>query len=84
MIFFYSRFYYSGRTELQAVQESKQRAKISKVFTRSPSKRLISSPANGSDSNGKSSSKYRPHDNKVTSKQDDTIPRKAWETQSDE
>lgn len=36
-----SRFYYSGRTEVQAVQESRQRAPISKVFNRSPSKRLM-------------------------------------------
>lgn len=89
-----SKFYYSGRTELQAVQESKQRGKIAKVFQRSPSKRLISSPkSNGtSDSNGKTSSimglgltkSYRPHDNKVTSKQPEALPRKAWEQQSDE
>ncbi|XP_075164725.1 protein tyrosine phosphatase Meg isoform X1 [Haematobia irritans] len=112
-----NRFYYSGRTELQAVQESKQRAKIHKVFVRSPSKRLITigptgatlSPlangASGSDSNGsvthngKAPSALatphtsiltitktsRPHhDNKVTSKQLDTMPRKAWEQQSDE
>lgn len=88
-----SKFYYSGRTELQAVQESRQRGKISKVFQRSPSKRLIASPkTNGtssSDSNGKSSllglgKSYRPHDNKVTSKQPEALPRKAWEQQSDE
>ncbi|XP_037939392.1 tyrosine-protein phosphatase non-receptor type 4 isoform X2 [Teleopsis dalmanni] len=107
------RFYYSGRTELQAVQESKQRGKIHKAFVRSPSKRLITagsaaaSPlANGgsaSDSNGSVSyngkapsalvphtsiltitKTTRPHDNKVTSKQTESIPRKAWEQQSDE
>ena len=36
-----SKFHYSGRTELQAVQESKQRGKIAKVFIRSPSKRVL-------------------------------------------
>lgn len=113
-----SRFYYSGRTELQAVQESKQRVKIHKAFVRSPSKRLITigpggtttSPlanggSGGSDSNGSVSHNgktpsalaaahtsiltitktSRPHhDNKVTSKQLDSMPRKAWEQQSDE
>ncbi|XP_055382122.1 tyrosine-protein phosphatase non-receptor type 4 isoform X2 [Condylostylus longicornis] len=106
-----SKFYYSGRTELQAVQESKQRGKISKSFARSPSKRLIngsgggimSSPiplhlnggtsdSNGTSLNGKSQQNTlltltktcRPHDNKVTSKENDSIPRKAWEQQSDE
>ncbi|XP_055688283.1 tyrosine-protein phosphatase non-receptor type 4 [Lutzomyia longipalpis] len=84
-----SKFYYSGRTELQAVQESKQRSKVSKIFIRSPSKRILGSPLNGSESNGKSSSSIimkntRPHDNKVTSKQTTSIPRKAWEQQSDD
>ncbi|XP_059217198.1 tyrosine-protein phosphatase non-receptor type 3 isoform X3 [Stomoxys calcitrans] len=112
-----NRFYYSGRTELQAVQESKQRVKIHKAFVRSPSKRLISigpggttmpplvNGASGSDSNGSVSHNGKPpsalaathtsiltitktsrphHDNKVTSKQLDTMPRKAWEQQSDE
>ncbi|XP_037818072.1 tyrosine-protein phosphatase non-receptor type 4 isoform X1 [Lucilia sericata] len=112
-----NRFYYSGRTELQAVQESKQRAKIHKAFVRSPSKRLITigpggtttSPlangGSGSDSNGSVSHNgktpsaiaaahtsiltitktSRPHhDNKVTSKQLDSMPRKAWEQHSDE
>ncbi|GAB0093374.1 Tyrosine-protein phosphatase [Sergentomyia squamirostris] len=85
-----SKFYYSGRTELQAVQESKQRNKVSKIFIRSPSKRILgSSPLNGSESNGKSGSSIllkntRPHDNKVTSKQTTSIPRKAWEQQSDD
>ncbi|XP_055627036.1 tyrosine-protein phosphatase non-receptor type 4 [Toxorhynchites rutilus septentrionalis] len=37
-----SKFYYSGRTELQAVQESRQRGKVTKIFIRSPSKRLLS------------------------------------------
>lgn len=90
-----SKFYYSGRTELQAVQESKQRGKIAKVFARSPSKRVLSSPLNGAtttESNGTSlngknqlltiTKSCRPHDNKVTSKE--SIPRKAWEQQSDE
>ncbi|KAI9587791.1 tyrosine-protein phosphatase non-receptor type 4 isoform X1 [Glossina fuscipes] len=109
-----SKFYYSGRTELQAVQESKQRGKIHKVFIRSPSKRLaavgpigaalpLANGGSGSDSNGsvthngKAPSALaahtsiltitktsRPHDNKVTSKQTDSMPRKAWEQQSDE
>lgn len=85
-----SKFHYSGRTELQAVQESKQRVKVSKVFVRSPSRRLISSPLlnGGSDvsQNGKNTSilsKSRPHDNKVTVT-DTSLPRKAWEQQSDE
>ncbi|XP_011186095.1 tyrosine-protein phosphatase non-receptor type 4 [Zeugodacus cucurbitae] len=114
-----SKFYYSGRTELQAVQESKQRGIVHKAFIRSPSKRLITagptvatSPlplglingTSGSDSNGSVSHNgkitssalinhtsiltitktSRPHDNKVTSKQTETMPRKAWEQQSDE
>lgn len=36
-----SKFHYSGRTELQAVQESRQRSKVAKIFIRSPSKRLL-------------------------------------------
>ncbi|XP_058830925.1 tyrosine-protein phosphatase non-receptor type 4 [Topomyia yanbarensis] len=36
-----SKFHYSGRTELQAVQESRQRGKVAKIFIRSPSKRLL-------------------------------------------
>lgn len=93
-----SKFYYSGRTELQTVQESKTRSKISKTFARSPSKRLLSAPPNGTSTtdsngtslNGKNQSSLltlkscRPHDNKVTSKQTESIPRKAWEQQSDE
>lgn len=120
-----SKFYYSGRTELQAVQESRQRGKIHKAFVRSPSKRLIiagigvsnataapqlvtitnggsggsSTESNGSSSqNGKAivalstaptsiltiTKTSRPHDNKVTSKPIDAMPRKAWEQQSDE
>ncbi|XP_026847308.1 tyrosine-protein phosphatase non-receptor type 4 [Drosophila persimilis] len=113
-----SKFYYSGRTELQAVQESKQRGRIHKVFVRSPSKRLLaggggggagatsssggtpllhSGGSGGSESaasqhNGKPSASTiltitktsRPHDNKVTSKEADSMPRKAWEQQSDE
>ncbi|EDW76939.1 uncharacterized protein Dwil_GK13061 [Drosophila willistoni] len=107
-----SKFYYSGRTELQAVQESKQRGRIHKVFVRSPSKRLLAggggagsssaggtpllnSGGSGSESvashNGKGPSTIltitktsRPHDNKVTSKEVESMPRKAWEQQSDE
>lgn len=106
-----SRFYYSGRTELQTVQDSKQRGKISKIFTRSPSKRLFTprlptqlqqqqqqTNGNANDNNNNNGSKsqttssslltitkaYRTHDNKVTSKQSDSLPRKAWEQQSDE
>lgn len=80
-----SKFHYSGRTELQAVEESKQRTKISKVFVRSPSKRALASPVNGngttaSDSNGKNQSSLLGKSlGKVTSKQP-SIPRKAWET----
>lgn len=78
-----SRFRYSGRTELQAVQESKVRVKMSKTFIRSPSRRAIaSSPVNGaSDSNGTSNGKipFRPLD-KVTVT-DSKSPRKAWEKQ---
>lgn len=84
------------------MQESKQRVKISKVFTRSPSKRLhrqqspslangtttsSSDNANNSSSGNKTQSSNntkRPHDNKVTSKQSLSIPRKAWEQQSDD
>lgn len=75
-----SRFRYSGRTELQAVQESKVRVKISKTFVRSPSRRPSSSPVNGvSDSNGTSNGKisFRPHD-KITVTESKS-PRKAWE-----
>lgn len=81
-----SKFRYSGRTELQAVQDSKTRIKISKTFVRSPSRRTIGSPilTHGlSDSNGTSNgkisfSKSRPHDNKITIT-DSKSPRKAWE-----
>lgn len=78
------RFYYSGRTELQAVQENKQKSRIAKVFVRSPSKRLngdngtcTSSSSEANNSNGKGGKAPRPHDNKVTSKQ--SVPRKAWD-----
>lgn len=37
-----SKFHYSGRTELQAVQESRSRGKVAKIFIRSPSKRMLS------------------------------------------
>lgn len=89
-----SKFHYSGRTELQAVQESKERAKISKVFVRPPSKRFNTAtsspvtPANGTSggdvSNGKNTVSILPFcENKVTSKL--TInPRKAWETEFEE
>lgn len=80
-----SRFRYSGRTELQAVQDSKVRVKISKSFVRSPSRRPSSSPLNGtSDSNGNSNGKisFRPHD-KITVT-DSKSPRKAWEKQESE
>lgn len=85
-----------GRTELQAVEESRSRARVAKVFTRSPSKRILSTlpPTGSSDSttsNGKPQSSIlsvtktcRPHDNKVTSKQSETIPRIAWESKCDE
>lgn len=90
-----SKFHYTGRTELQAVEDSKQRNnKLSKVFVRSPSKRALAAAANsttppqingngtttGSDSNGKNqSSLLLKNSGKVTSKQP-SIPRKAWET----
>lgn len=77
-----SKFRYSGRTELQAVQDSKTRVKMSKTFVRSPSRRTIGSPiitdSNGT-SNGKISfTKSRAHDNKITVT-DSKSPRKAWE-----
>lgn len=97
-----SKFHYSGRTELQAVQESRQRCKVAKIFIRSPSKRqlAVSQPQspllNGSgneSSNGTANNKNqlsllsltkatRAYD-KVTSKTP-SIPRKAWEQQSDD
>ncbi|KAL7050192.1 hypothetical protein ACKWTF_003982 [Chironomus riparius] len=80
-----SKFRYSGRTELQAVQESKDRIKLTKTFIRSPSRRTIGSPTlNGlSDSNGTSNGKLsftknRSHDNKITVT-DSKSPRKAWD-----
>lgn len=131
-----SRFYYSGRTEVQAVQESRQRAVISKVFMRSPSKRLLAlqaagvggmaagsaegtssaesstvTPPNGTaaaaaaNGNGGASSGgasgqaapengrafrrvgYRPHSDGhrvQTMLGPSSLPRKAWEQQSDE
>lgn len=75
-----SRFRYSGRTEIEALQESKKRAKTSRSFVRSPSRRNIPSPLNGiSDSNGTSNGKitFRPLD-KVTITESKS-PRKAWE-----
>lgn len=99
-----SKFHYSGRTELQAVQESRQRGKVAKIFIRSPSKRLLiasqpQSPLlNGSgnestNGHGTANNKNqlsllsltkatRAYD-KVTSKTP-SIPRKAWEQQSDD
>lgn len=133
-----SRFYYSGRTEVQAVQESRQRAPISKVFMRSPSKRLLAlqtatdptsavntiADGNGGAAGGTSTSTmsettppngggfssgagavggiaaggaengrvfrraaYRPHSDGhrvQTVLGPTTLPRKAWEQQSDE
>lgn len=68
-----SKFYYSGRTELQAVQESKQHPKISKT-----------SPINGSsDGNGKAKG-ARSFDNKVTSKPIATMPMEAWGQNNDD
>lgn len=100
------RFYYSGRTELQAVQENnKQRSRLAKVFVRSsPSKRLNghgtdssqNSTLNHSNTNGSSSggtsevansngkAAVVSLGNKVTSKQSGTLPRKAWEQQSED
>lgn len=78
-----SRFRYSGRTELQAVQDSGAKVKMSKSFIRSPSRRALSSPGNYvSDSNGTSNGKisFRPLDNKITVT-DTKSPRKAWEKQ---
>ncbi|XP_058168479.1 LOW QUALITY PROTEIN: tyrosine-protein phosphatase non-receptor type 4 [Anopheles ziemanni] len=116
-----SKFHYSGRTELQAVTESRQRGKVTKVFIRSPSKRLLTvsqpqspqlngtggdgSGASGGGGSGNETSNggatvgsqsgqksqltllsitkaTRTYD-KVTSKTP-SIPRKAWEQQSDE
>lgn len=97
-----SRFYYSGRTEVQAVQESRHRAKVAKVFARSPSKRhqsaslySLSSPkstSSGTDHNDKAflravdlSKTYRTHsDSHRVTDAANTLPRKAWEQQSDE
>uniref|UniRef100_A0AAG5DH01 protein-tyrosine-phosphatase n=1 Tax=Anopheles atroparvus TaxID=41427 RepID=A0AAG5DH01_ANOAO len=123
-----SKFHYSGRTELQAVTESRQRGKVAKIFIRSPSKRLLTvsqpqspqlngtggsgadgSGASGGGGGGSSGNETtsnggatvgsqsgqksqltllsitkgtRTYD-KVTSKTP-SIPRKAWEQQSDE
>lgn len=117
-----SRFYYSGRTEVQAVQESRQRAPISKVFNRSPSKRLMAVAAadaangtgtdasggsltppkavgangtgNGGGENGKVFRRSMdlakaswPHSDGhrvQTVMRPNSLPRKAWEQQSDE
>uniref|UniRef100_A0A182Q480 protein-tyrosine-phosphatase n=1 Tax=Anopheles farauti TaxID=69004 RepID=A0A182Q480_9DIPT len=120
-----SKFHYSGRTELQAVTESRQRGKVAKIFIRSPSRRLlatISQPqspqlngsggpgAGGGTGDGSGSCNEasnggatissaggnknhptllsitkatRTYD-KVTSKTPSSMPRKAWEQQSDE
>lgn len=120
------RFHYSGRTELQAVTESRQRGKVAKIFIRSPSRRLlatISQPqspqlngngasggtaADGSATGGSGNEASnggatigsaagnknqltllaitkatRTYD-KVTSKTPSSMPRKAWEQQTDE
>ncbi|XP_035910258.1 tyrosine-protein phosphatase non-receptor type 4 [Anopheles stephensi] len=118
-----SKFHYSGRTELQAVTESRQRGKVAKIFIRSPSRRLlatISQPQspllNGSGANGGgdgsggascneasngganisasggnknqltllSITKATRTYDKVTSKTPSSMPRKAWEQQTDE
>lgn len=79
-----SRFRYSGRTELQAVQESKVRVKMSKSFVRSPSRRTLASPILNGESNGSSNGKIsytkaRSHDNKITVTDTSCVPRIAWE-----
>lgn len=79
-----SKFRYSGRTELQAVQDQRTRVKLSKTFIRSPSRRICSPVSNNlSDSNGTSNGKIsftkpRPGDNKIKVT-DSKSPRKAWE-----
>ncbi|XP_049290240.1 tyrosine-protein phosphatase non-receptor type 4 isoform X2 [Anopheles funestus] len=116
-----SKFHYSGRTELQAVTESRQRGKVAKMFIRSPSRRLLatisqsqSPQLNGAggptgDGSGASCNEAsngganisaasgnknqltllsitkatRTYD-KVTSKTPSSMPRKAWEQQTDE
>ncbi|EAA04150.5 AGAP007130-PA [Anopheles gambiae str. PEST] len=121
-----SKFHYSGRTELQAVTESRQRGKVAKIFIRSPSRRLlatISQPqspqlngngasggtaADGSATGGSGNEASnggatigsaagnknqltllaitkatRTYD-KVTSKTPSSMPRKAWEQQTDD
>lgn len=77
------------------MQENKQKSRIAKVFVRSPSKRMngaqsdtldngnSSGSSEANNSNGKAGKSIRPHDNKVTSKQCGSIPRKAWEQQPD-
>uniref|UniRef100_A0A182KA26 protein-tyrosine-phosphatase n=1 Tax=Anopheles christyi TaxID=43041 RepID=A0A182KA26_9DIPT len=118
-----SKFHYSGRTELQAVTESRQRGKVAKIFIRSPSRRLlatISQPQspqlNGNGASGTAvdgsggscneasnggatissaggnknqltllsiTKATRTYD-KVTSKTPSSMPRKAWEQQTDD
>lgn len=69
-----SKFRYSGRTELQAVQDSKVRVRMAKNFVRSPSRRALSSELSEStNGNGKLS-------NKITVTEAKS-PRKAWEKQ---
>ncbi|XP_050073608.1 tyrosine-protein phosphatase non-receptor type 4 isoform X2 [Anopheles maculipalpis] len=120
-----SKFHYSGRTELQAITESRQRGKVAKIFIRSPSRRLLatisqpqspqlngngaSAGGTGGDGSGASCNEAsngganisasggnknqltllsitkatRTYD-KVTSKTPSSMPRKAWEQQTDE
>ncbi|EDW33017.1 GL16093 [Drosophila persimilis] len=99
-----SKFYYSGRTELQAVQSQSSAAAYTSICAVAQQKaagrrrrRRGCGGSGGSESaasqhNGKPSASTiltitktsRPHDNKVTSKEADSMPRKAWEQQSDE
>lgn len=86
-----SKFHYTGRTELQTVEENKQNRTnnriSSKLFARSPSKRASTPVSNGNESNGNSGNAKNNQSIlktlKITSKQSQKA-RKAWEPDDEE
>ncbi|XP_045108840.1 tyrosine-protein phosphatase non-receptor type 4-like isoform X5 [Portunus trituberculatus] len=82
-----SKFRYSGRTEFQAVEDCKRKARVERTFVRSPSKRLsrqtVPTPSDlGRKARSGSGSSLRPRTDssgyKVTSLQGTKTPKMAW------
>ncbi|XP_063843054.1 tyrosine-protein phosphatase non-receptor type 4-like isoform X2 [Scylla paramamosain] len=82
-----SKFRYSGRTEFQAVEDCKRKARVERTFVRSPSKRFsrqtVPTPSDlGRKARSGSGSSLRPRTDssgyKVTSLQGTKTPKMAW------